>query len=72
MKNHYMVTCKSVCKINYLKNISGALQFLGCLSHRERKLITLRWRSYKGRRLAFVDSSSFKHFQTMRQFSFDF
>ena len=72
MKNHYMVTCKTVCKINDLKNNSGALHFLGCLSNRERKLITLRWRSYKGRRLAFVDSSSFKHFQTIRQFSFDF
>ena len=72
MKNHYMVTCKTVCKIIDRKNNSGALHFLGCLPHRERKLITLRWRSYKGRRLAFVASSSFQHFQTMRQFSFDF
>ena len=71
MKNHYMVTCKRVCKINDFKNNSGALNFLGCLSHRERKLITLRW-SYKGRSLAFVDSSSFQHFQTIRLFSFDF
>ena len=52
-----MVTCKAVCKSNDLENNSGALHFLGCLSHRERKLITLRWWSYKGRRLAFVDSS---------------
>ena len=66
MKNHYMVTCKRVCKINDLKNNSGALHFFGCLSHRERKLITLRWRSYKGRRLAFVDSSSFQHLQIIR------
>ena len=72
MKNHYMVMCKRVCKINNLKNNSGALHFLGCLSRRERKLITLRWRGYKRRRLAFVDSSSFQHFQTIRQFSFDF
>ena len=72
MKNHYMVKCKRVCKINDLKNNLGVLDFLGCLSCRGRKLITLRWRSYKGRRLAFVDSSSFKHLQTMRQFSFDF
>ena len=42
MKNHYMVTYKMVCKINDLKNNSGALHFLGCLSHRERKQITLR------------------------------
>ena len=60
MKNNYRVTCKRVCKINYLKNNSGALHFLGCLSHRERKQITLRWRSYRGRRLAFVGSSSFQ------------
>ena len=66
MKNHYMVTCKAVCKSNDLENNSGALHFLGCLSHRERKLITLRWWSYKGRRLAFVDSSSFQHLQTIR------
>ena len=59
MKNHYMVMCKIVCKINDLKNNSGALHFLGCLSHPERKEITLRLTSYKGRRLAFVDSSSF-------------
>ena len=42
MKNHYMVTYKMVCKINDLKNNSGALHFLGCLSHRERKQIRLR------------------------------
>ena len=45
MKNHYMFMCKRVCKINDLKNNSGALHFLGCLSHRERKQIILRWRS---------------------------
>ena len=72
MKIHFMVTCKMVCKINDLKNNSGALHFFGRLSHRERKLITLRWRSYKGRRLAFVDSSSFHHLQTLRQLSFAF
>ena len=66
MKNHYMATCKRVCKINDLKNNSGALHFLSCLSHHERKPITLRWRSYKGRRLAFVDSSSFQHLQIIR------
>ena len=66
MKNHYMATCKRVCKINDLKNNSGALHFLSCISHRERKPITLRWRSYKGRRLAFVDSSSFQHLQIIR------
>ena len=65
MKNHYMVTYKMVCKINDLKNNLGDLHFLGCLSHRERKLIALRWRSYKGRRLAFVDSSSFQHLKTI-------
>ena len=72
MKNHYMVTCKTVCKINDLKNNSGALHFLGCLSHCERKQIILRWRSYKGRIHAFVDSSSFQHLQTIRQLSFAF
>ena len=72
MKNHYMVTCKTVGKINDLKNNSGALLFLGYLSDRERKLITLRCRSYKGRRLAFVDSSSFQHLQTIRELSFAF
>ena len=61
MKNHYTVTCKPVCKINDLKKNSGTLHLVGCLSHCERKLITWRWRSYKGRRLAFVDSSSFQH-----------
>ena len=66
MKNYYMVTCKTVCKINHLKNNSGAVHSLGCLSEHERKQITLRWRSYKGRRLAFVDSSSFQHLQTIR------
>ena len=66
MKNHYMVTCKRVCKINYLKNNSGAFYFLGCLSHRERKQITLRLRSYKGRRLAFFDSTSFQRLQTIQ------
>ena len=72
MKNHYMVTCKTLCKIIDLKKYSGVLHLVGCLSHRERKLITLRWRSYKGRRLAFVYSPSFQHFLTIRLFSFDF
>ena len=67
-----MVTCKTVCKINDLKKNSGALHFLGCVSRRERKLITSRWRSDKGRRLAFVYSPSFQHFLTIRLFSFDF
>ena len=66
-----MVTCKTVCKINDLQNNSSALHFLGCLSHRERKLITLRWMSQKGRSLAFVDSS-FQHLQIIRQLSFAF
>ena len=65
MKNHYMLTCKTLCKINDLKKYSGVLHLVGCLSNRERKLITLRW-SYKGRSLAFVDSSSFQHLQTIR------
>ena len=65
MKNHYMVTCKTVGKINDLKNNSGALHLVGCLSHCKRKLITWRWSS-KGRRIAFVDSSSFQHLQTLR------
>ena len=72
MKNHYTVTCKTVCKINDLKNNLGDLHFLGCLSHRERKLITLRWRSYKGRRLAFVHYSSSQHLQTIQYLSFAF
>ena len=72
MKNHYTVTCKTVCKINDLKNDSGALHLAGCLSHCERKLITWRWRSSKGRRVAFVGSASFQHFQTIRQLSFAF
>ena len=72
MKNHYRVTCKTTGKINDLKNNSGALHLVGCLSHCARKLITWRWRSSKGRKLAFVDSSSFQHFQTIRQFSLDF
>ena len=71
MKNHYMVTCKRVCKINDLKNNSRALHFLCCLSHRERKLITLRW-SYKGRIHAFVDSSAFQQLKIIRQLSFVF
>ena len=66
MKNHYTVTCKTVCKINYLKKISCALHLVGSLSHCERKLIMWRWKSSKGRRLAFVDSSSFQHLQTIR------
>ena len=66
MKNHYTVTCKTECKINDLKKNSGALHLVGCLSHCERKLITWRWRSYKGRRLDFDDSSSFQHLQTIR------
>ena len=65
MKNHYTVTHKTVCKINYFKKISCALHLVGCLSHCERKLITWRWSS-KGRRIAFVDSSSFQHLQTLR------
>ena len=64
MKNHYTVTCKPFCKINDLKKNSGALHLVGCLSHCKRKLITWRWRSYKGRRLAFIDSSSFQHLHT--------
>ena len=67
-----MVTCKTVCKINDFKKNSGDLPFLGCLSDCARKLITWRWRSSKGRKLAFVDSSSFQHFQTIRQFYLDF
>ena len=65
MKNHYMATCETLCKINELKKYSGVLHLVGCLSHRERNLITLRW-SYKGRIHAFVDSTSFQHFQTIR------
>ena len=72
MKNHYVVMCKTLCKINDLKKYSGVLHLDGCLSHHERKLKTLRWRSYKGRIHAFVDSSSFQHLQTIRQFSFDY
>ena len=72
MKNHYMVMCKTVCKINDLKKNSGALHLVGCHSHCERELIMWRWRSSKGRRLAFVDSSSFQHLQTIRQLSFAF
>ena len=72
MKNHYMVMCKTLCKINDLKKYSGVLHLVGCLSHHERKLITLRCRSYNGRRLAFVDSSSFQHLQIIRQLSFAF
>ena len=63
MKNHYMVTCKTLCKINDLKKYSSVLHLVGCLSHREGKLITFRCRSYEGRILAFVDSSSFQHLQ---------
>ena len=72
MKNHYTVTCKTVCKINDLKKNSGVSHLVGCLLHRERKQITWTWWSYKGRRLAFVDSSSFHHLQTLRQLSFAF
>ena len=72
MKNQYTVTCKTVGKNNDLKNNSGALHLLGCLSHWARNLITWRWRSSKGIKLAFVDFSSFLHFQIIRQFSFDF
>ena len=67
MKNHYMLTCKTLCKINDLKKYSGVLHLVGCLSNRERKLITLRWRSYKGRIHAFVDSlflSTFANYKT--------
>ena len=56
MKNRYMFIWKTLCKINDLKNNSGALHFLGCLSHPERKEITLRLTSYKERRLAFVEN----------------
>ena len=66
MKNHYTVTCKTACKIKYLKKISCALHLIGSLSHCERKLIMWRWKSSKGRRLAFVDSTSFQHLQTIR------
>ena len=72
MKTQYTVMCKTVCKINDLKNNSGALHLVGCLSQCERKLIQWRWRSSKRRRLAFVDSSSFQHFQTIRKLSFAF
>ena len=72
MKNHYIVTYKTVCKINDLKNNSGALHLLGCLSHCVRKLITWRWRSSTGRRVPFAESPSFQHFQTIRQLSFAF
>ena len=72
MKNHYMVTCKTLCKVNDIKKYSGVLHLVGCLSHCKRKLIPWRWRSSKRRKLAFVDSSSFQHFQTIRQFSLDF
>ena len=68
MKNNYTVTCKTVGKINELKTNSGALDLVGCLSYRARKLIKWRWRSSKGRNLTFADSSSFQHFQTIRQF----
>ena len=71
-ENYYMVTCNTVCKISDLKNNSGAMHLLGCLSHCVRKLITWRWRRSTGRRLAFVDSSSFQRFQTIRQLSFAF
>ena len=47
MKNHYVVMCKTLCKINDLKRYSGVLHLVGSLSHRERKQTTLRWRSYK-------------------------
>ena len=72
MKNQYTITCKTVCKSNELKNNSGASHLVGCHSQCERKLITWRWRSSKGRRLAFVDSSSFQHFQTIRKLSIAF
>ena len=72
MKNHYLVTCKTLCKINDLKKYLGVLHLVGCLSHRERKLITLRWRSYKGRIYAFVYSSSFQQLQITRRLSFAF
>ena len=72
MKNHYVVTCKTLCKINDLKKYLGVLHLVGCLSHHERKLITLRWRSYNGRIHAFVVSSSFQHLQIIRRLSFAF
>ena len=68
MKNNYTVTCKTEGKINDLKNNSGALDLVGYLLYCARKLIKWRWRSSKGRNLAFADSSSFQHFQTIRQF----
>ena len=40
MKNQYTVTCKTVGKNNELKNNSGALHLLGCLSNCARNLIT--------------------------------
>ena len=67
-----MVTCKTLWKINDPKKYLGVLHLVGCLSHHERQLITLRWKSDKGRRLAFVDSSSFQHLQIIRQLSFTF
>ena len=72
MKNHYMATCETLCKINELKKYSGVLHLVGCLSHRERKLITMRLRSYNGRIHAFVASSSFQHLQIIRGLSFAF
>ena len=35
MKNHYLVTCNTLCKINVLKKYSGVLHLGCCLSHRE-------------------------------------
>ena len=67
-----MVTCKTLWKINDPKKYLGVLHLVGCLSHHERQLITFRWKSDKGRRLAFVDSSSFQHLQIIRQLSFTF
>ena len=37
MKNHYMVMCKTLCKIIDLKKYSGVLHLVGCLSNHERK-----------------------------------
>ena len=72
MKNRYMFIWKTLCKINDLKKYSGVLHLVGCLSHREGKLITFRWKSYKGRIHAFVDSSAFQQLKIIRQLSFVF
>ena len=53
MKNHYMVMCKRVCKINNLKNNSGALHFLGCLSRCEKKTNNIEMEELKRKKTCF-------------------